>query len=330
MLIQTLGRSKWRTLKAWFLAFSLVLGNLAVGSAAEKAVTPPPPAPASGESEIIFNGKLSCSLKRRVDLPFKGIITSLRVHSGQRVEAGEILATYKLAPESVLAIQQRLSPPQISEMETKLAEMDRGLVPLKGKQRELTHLVQKKLAPPQTLDQSNREMEFAEKQKTTLQERLQRDRHMAQQDREVLSHLLGSPVKSGQVPREVALKAPISGYVIWVNPEVRVGAELTPLPAAFQVGVMDPMMVRAQAFEIEALQIKVGDRAEVTLDSLPGRNFLAEVSRISWSPIAMGVGTAGTTGIEQPAYYEVELKVPNPDLALKEGLKARVVLHKSK
>ncbi len=207
--------------------------------------------------------------------------------------------------------------------------MERGLVPLKNKQRELTHLVQKKLAPPQSLAQSNQEMEFAQKQKATLQERLQKDRQLIQQDREVLSHLLGSPLKSSQVPHEVALKAPISGNVIWVNPEVRVGAELTPMPAAFQVGVMDPMLVRAQAFEIEALQIKVGDRAEVTLDSLPGRKFQAEVSRVSWSPIAAGIGPAGNTSIEQPAYYEVELKVPNPDLALKEGLKARIVLHKS-
>lgn len=329
MWIQTLGRSKWRGVGGWALALILILISLGVASAAEKAATQPSPAPPA-ESEIIFNGKVSCSLKRRIDLPFKGIITSLRVHSGQKVEAGEILATYQLAPESVLTIQQRLSPPQISEMETKLAEMDRGLVPLKNKQRELTQLVQKKLAPTQSLTLANREVEFAEKQKATLQERLQKDRKLAQQDQEILGRLLGSPLKSGQVPREVALKSPISGYIIWVNPEIRVDAELTPLPAAFQVGVMDPMLVRGQAFEIEALQIKVGDKAEVTLDSLPGRKFQAEVNRISWSPITLGAGGGGATGVEQPAYYEVELKVDNPDLALKEGLKARVVMRKSK
>ena len=133
--------------------------------------------------------------------------------------------------------------------------------------------------------------------------------------------MLGTSLKSGQVPREVSLKAPISGYVIWVNPELRVGAELPPLPAAFQVGVMDPMLLRAQAFEIEALQVKIGQPAEVTLDALPGKKFQGKVSRISWSAI--------TTGPDQPAYYEVELSVPNPDLELKEGLKARIVLGKS-
>jgi multidrug efflux pump subunit AcrA (membrane-fusion protein) len=304
------------------VALLLGLSGPRAGSAEEvpapKTATPP----SYVESEIIFNGKLFCSLKRRVDLPFKGVITSLRVHSGQKVKAGEILATYHLAPESVMAIQQRLSPPQIADEETKLAEVERNLVPLRSKQRELTQLVEKKLAPAQGLTKVNQEMQFLDKERATLQERLQQDRQLAQQDQEVLSQLLGTSLKSGKVPREVSLKAPINGYVIWVNPEIRFGAELTPLPGAFQVGVMDPMLVRAQAFEIEALQIKVGNHAELTLDSLPGRKFQAKVSRISWSSI--------TSAPEQPTYYEVELTVPNPDLSLKEGLKARIVLRKSK
>ena len=237
------------------------------------------------------------------------------------MEAGEILATYRLAPESLMAIQQRLSPPQLADMETKLAEVQRNMVPLTSKQRELTQLVQKKLAPADSLAQVNQQLQFLEREKSTLQERLKKDRQLAQQDQEVLSDLLGTSVKSGQVPQEVSLKSPISGYVIGVNPEMREGAELPPMPAAFQVGVMDPMLLRAQAFEIEALQVKIGQPAEVTLDALPGKKFQAKVSRISWSSI--------TTGPDQPAYYEVELNVPNPDLDLKEGLKARIVLRKS-
>ncbi len=303
------------------LAIYLGLSIPGIGFAGEAPVTQATAPPASGDSEIIFNGKLFCSLKRRIDMPFKGIITSLRAHSGQRVEAGEILATYRLAPESLMAIQQRLSAPQLAEMETKLAEVQRNMVPLTSKQRELTQLVQKKLAPSQSLAQINQELQFLGRERAILQDRLKKDRQLDQQDQEVLINLLGTSVKSGQIPREVSLKAPISGYVIWVNPEMRESAELPPLPAAFQVGVMDPMLLRAQAFEIEALQVRVGQPAEVTLDALPGRKFQAKVSRISWSSI--------TIGPDQPAYYEVELTVPNPDLDLKEGLKARIVLRKS-
>ena len=321
MLMRVLGRNKWAALGGWLLAIYLGLSIPGVGFAGEAPVTRATTPPSNGESEIIFNGKIFCSLKRRIDLPFKGVITSLRARSGQRVEAGEILATYRLAPESLMAIQQRLSPPQLAEMETKLAEVQRNMVPLTSKQRELTQLVQKKLAPSQGLAQVNEELQFLGREKATLQERLKKDRQLVQQDQEVLSNLVGTAVKTGQVPREVSLKTPISGYVIWVNPEMREDAELLPLPAAFQVGVMDPMLLRAQAFEIEALLVRVGQPAEVTLDALPGRKFQAKVSRISWFSI--------TVGPDQPAYYEVELTVPNPDLDLKEGLKARIVLRKS-
>jgi multidrug efflux pump subunit AcrA (membrane-fusion protein) len=303
------------------LAICLGLSLPGAGFAGETPVTRATTPPANGEAEIIFNAKVFCSLKRRVDLPFKGVITSLKVHSGQQVKTGDVLATYRLAPEARMAIQQRLSPPQLAEMEIKLAEIQRGMVPLKNKQRELTQLVQKKLAPAQGLAQVNEELQFLIGEKATLQERLKKDRQLAQQDQEALSTLVGTAVKPGQVPLEVSLKAPCSGYVVWVNPEMRENAELPPLPAAFQVGVMDPMLLRAQAFEIEALQVKIGQKAEVTLDALPGKKFQATVSRVAWSSIA--------TGPEQPAYYEVELQVPNPDLDLKEGLKARVVLRKS-
>jgi multidrug resistance efflux pump len=303
------------------LALYLGLNLPGAGFAGETPVPQATQPPSSGESEIIFIGKLFCSLKRRFDLPFKGVITSLLVHSGQPVKAGDILATYRLAPEARLAIQQRLSPPQLAEADMKLAEVQRNMVPLTGKQRELSQLLQKKLAPADSLAQIDKQLNLLTREKTTLQDRLKEDRQLANQDREVLGDLLGTSLKSGQVPREVSLKAPISGYVIWVNPELRVGAELPPMPAAFQVGVMDPMLLRAQAFEIEALQVKIGQPAEVTLDALPGKKFQGKVSRISWSSI--------TTGPDQPAYYEVELKVPNPDLDLKEGLKARIVLGKS-
>jgi multidrug resistance efflux pump len=313
--------TKWAALGGWLVAICLGLSLPGSGFAGEMPVTRATTPASNGESEIIFNGKVFCSLKRRVDLPFKGVITSLRAHSGQPVNTGDILATYRLAPEARMAIQQRLSPPQLTEMETKLAELQRNMVPLKNKQRELTQLVQKKLAPSQGLAQVNEELQFLVKEKGMLQERLKKDRHLAQQDQEVLSTLVGTALKPGQIPRDVNLKAPCSGHVIWVNPEMQEGAELSPLPAAFQVGVMDPMILRGQAFEIEALQVKIGQKADVTLDALPGKKFQATVSRVAWSSIA--------TGPDQPAYYEIELKVPNPDLDLKEGLKARIVLRKS-
>ena len=314
------GKNRWLAI----LGLGLALVGLAVlpvfAGAKPKDEPPAPPASPPG-SEIIITGKVFASLKRRVDLPFKGLITSVAVRSGQKVEAGEILARYRLAPEALLAIQERLSPPRISEAEVKLAETERTFTSLKSKQQEITALSQRQLAPPQSLRQIDRDVQLVNQERRALRERLQRDRQLAQQDQAVLQEHLGAAVAPGHLPREAVLKAPLDGYVLRVSPDFQTGAELAPTPAVMLVGVMDPMLLLAQAFEIEALQIKEGQTAEVTLESLPGKKFEARVNRISWSSL--------TPGLEQPSYYEVELTVPNPHLLLKEGLKARIVFRKS-
>jgi multidrug efflux pump subunit AcrA (membrane-fusion protein) len=290
-------------------------------AAAPAAPVAAPAAPVA-ESEITFNGKVFCSLKRRVDLPFKGAITSILVHSGEQVKPGQVLARYRLAPESQALIRQRLAPPQLVETEVRLANLERALVPLQTKRRELTRLVQDKLAPAQSLEQVKRNISLVARERAALQSRLRQDKQLAQDDLKVLQNQLGKAVSSGRIPQEAALLAPIGGYIIWVSPVLQEGAMLEPTPGVFQVGVMDPMLVRARAFEIEALQIKPGETAEVTLESLPGRKFQGQVSRISWSSL--------TPGLEQPAYYDVELKVPNPGLLLKDGLKAQIIFRKSR
>ena len=321
MWIRNPGKSRAAAVLGTVLVLAILtaipaLGN-PKGEGSPAAPAPAAPAAPASEPEISFNGKVFCSLKRRVDLPFKGIITSILVRSGERVEAGQVLARYRLTPEAQIVIRQRLSPPALSDGEIKLAETERSMVPLQNRQRELTQLAQKKLAPPQSLEQVNQDLRLLTQERSALQDRLRQDRQSLQDDRIILKQQLGNGVSSGQIPREAALTAPIAGYIIWISPDLQNGAELPPTPGVFQVGAMDPMVVRAQAFEIEALQIKPGETAEVTLESLPGRKFQGQVSRISWSSL--------TPGLEQPAYYDVELKVSNPDLLLKDGLKAQIV-----
>jgi multidrug efflux pump subunit AcrA (membrane-fusion protein) len=280
--------------------------------------TPPPP---KAETEIAITGKVFASLKRRVNLPFQGIITTLKVQSGQPVKKGEVLATYRLTPAALLAIRQRLSPVRLTDTEVKLARAERSLVPLKDKRAELTRLTGQKLAPAGSLNQLDREIKRAREEQQALKRLQQQERRSLAQDQALLSEQLGQSLKNGEIPREAVLRAPIDGYVIWINPEMRPEAELPATPGVFQVGVMDPMLIRAQAFEVEALKIHPGTVAEVTLESLPGRRFEARVSRVSWASL--------NANLDQPSYYEVELQVPNPDLALKEGLKASLVFKKS-
>jgi len=292
-----------------FLVFIAVVG-ITLSSFLDGAVPPAHGAP------LNFTGKLVCYLKRPVMLPVAGDIISLKAQPGQKVKEGEILGRYRLLPESVQAMRRRLLPTQITDLKARLAEVDKGLTTLKNKQNTLTALSKQNLAAPQSLTQVEEEIQALRKQRSVLQEALEQAERTTSEEEALARKQLGVSFKSGQVPKEGVLVAPIDGHVVWMHPDLRKGAQLAGGMPVLMVGVMDPMLLRAQVHEIEALKLQVGDKADITIESLPGQKFNAQISRLPWAPPVIT--------LEHPTYYDVEFKVENPDLVLKEGLKATI------
>jgi multidrug resistance efflux pump len=277
--------------------------------------------PLAQAADLTFTGKLVCSLKRPVLLPVAAEIISLTVNPGQKVQQGEILGRYRLVPESLQALRRSLNPSQITQLRAKVAEIDKGLTTLKSKEKTLRELSRQNLAAPQSLAQVEREIKALSRQRAALKEGLEQSQQSIKEEKALLRKQLGVPLKSGQVPEKGVLVAPIDGHVVWMHPDLRQGAQLKGGTPVVMVGVMDPMLLRARVHEIEALKLKVGDEADITMESLPGRKFKARVSRLPWAPTVLS--------LEHPTYYEVEFEVANPDLIVKEGLKANLVVQKS-
>ena len=267
-------------------------------------------------AELTFTGKLTCYIKRPVVLPVAADITCLNVADGQKVSKGEVLGRYRLIPESLAALHRRLLAPQVLDMRAKMAEINKGLDTLENKRNTLLELSRQNMAPAQSLTQVDQEIKSLSTQRSALQEGLSEAERTKAEEEALARKQLGVPIKSGQVPKEGALVSPIDGYVVWMHPDLRQGAELTGGTPVMMVAVMDPMILRAPVFESEALKLKVGDEADITIESLPDRKFTARVSRLPWAPPVIN--------LDHPTYYDVEFKVPNPDLLLKEGLKATV------
>lgn len=282
---------------------------------------PPPPLPVvPAREQVVFSGKVLCSLTRSVPLPFAGLVDELKAKSGDKVDKGQVLATYTLSPEVYNKLETRLNPPSIRELEIELARAQRNAAELQLKDNQVQRLAAQDLAPPESLAQAAKALELAQRQVTALAARLRQARDLLKQDRELLREQLGNSAPLGKVPRQAAMISPIDGHVIWVHPDLRPGAEMPATSPAFKVGVMQPMLVQAEVYETEALRLHLGDAAEVAVESLPGRSFTAKVSRLSWSPV--------TLDPLKPSYYEVELILQNPDLALRPGLKATVTVRK--
>jgi multidrug resistance efflux pump len=273
--------------------------------------------PAQG-AELTFTGKLVCYLKRPVMLPVAADIISLNAQAGQKVKEGEILGRYRLLPEALQALRQRLLTSQIYDLRAKLADIDKGLSTLENKKNTLTQLSQKNLAPAQSLTLVNEDIQALSKQRGALCDALSQAERTKKEEEFLLHKQLGISIQSGQIPREGVLVAPIDGYVLWLFPELRQGAELKGGTPVIMIGVMNPMLLRAQVYESEAQKLKVGQEADITMDSLPGKKFTARVSRLPWAPPVVS--------LEHPTYYDVEFQVANPDLILKEGMKATVTM----
>jgi len=270
--------------------------------------------------DIVIQGKLQCSLKRQVLMPFKGVITGLKVQPGQPVKKGDVLARYRIAPETVLQLKRQISRQPIKEMELSLANLNKTLSSLEIKRTEARSLLKEQMATEQGLEAIEKEIQYHQEARAVTQEKLKTESRLLQDSIAQTKELLGGSLKPVESGEEASLVAPISGHVIAIQSDIRNGVELGPGTPAFVVGVIDPIMMRAQIHESDIVHIAVGDKAEVTLESLPDRVLEGVISRVSWTPLVPGV--------EQPSYYEIELTLPNPNLLLREGFKGQVTFHR--
>jgi multidrug efflux pump subunit AcrA (membrane-fusion protein) len=273
-------------------------------------------------AEINFSGKLYSPVKLSVFLPYNAKITGLSVHIGQKVKRNDVLGAYEIPLETRMDEKTKLSPANIKELEYKMAVADKEIDRLSAKAKELQAMSQRNMASQQSLSMNAKEIEVFRKEKISIGEQLALAKELLSDRVELAEDRFGKAAGVGKMPKDGIIKAPTDGYVLWMNPELRLGVKLAKDAELFQVGSLNPMIIRAQVHEIEAQKLKEGEAATVTFDSIPGKKFSASVSRIPWAPIP--------SALQQPSYYDVELTIPNPTLELKEGLKGQITIQPEK
>jgi len=117
---------------------------------------------------------------------------------------------------------------------------------------------------------------------------------------------------TGQLQEELQVDSPVSGYIternalpnLTVQPETRL----------YSVADLSTVWIFAEVFQNDLGRIKVGDRATLTVDTYPGRNFEGRVNFI-YPQVDMTTRTA-----------RVRLIFPNPGLKLTPGMFVNTVL----
>ncbi len=132
-------------------------------------------------------------------------------------------------------------------------------------------------------------------------------------------HLLGlddaqidATAKNGTPSETVTFGAPASGFVIEKN--VVEGAAVEAGMRLYRIAALDRVWVEAEVYEADLAHVRVGQRADVALDYLPGRSYEAKVAYVY--PY---LDPAARTG-------RVRIELANAGLDLRPGMYATVTL----
>ncbi|NPV73207.1 MAG: efflux RND transporter periplasmic adaptor subunit [Pelotomaculum sp.] len=130
-------------------------------------------------------------------------------------------------------------------------------------------------------------------------------------------------VQEAQVYLEnTRLKAPISGYITQKFAEQ--GEMVNAGTPVFEITDLEHTYVKVFISEKKIGRVRLGQDAEVTVDSFPGRVFPGKVVWINDAG-EFAVRKAVNEQYEHDIRsFEVKIDVPNPDLALKTGMTAHV------
>jgi Cu(I)/Ag(I) efflux system membrane fusion protein len=118
--------------------------------------------------------------------------------------------------------------------------------------------------------------------------------------------------ESGEVLRTLTLYSPVNGFI--TQKMAVSGMKIMPGEKLFDVADLSGMWVIADVYEYELPLIKVGNRASITLDYLPGKEFPSQIDYI-YPSIAADTRTV-----------KIRLKLDNPDHQLKPQMFANVEL----
>lgn len=298
---------------------------------------------ASEDNRILLSGTVEA---RETELSFQtgGRIVARKVDEGDRVAVGELVAAldardYELALNRAQAQAQSAAaalavlkagtrPQELKVAESAVDQAGARLAFARSEIRRVSDLMPKKLASQQQLDQARLQLNVAETDLAQAQQRLGLAREGPRKediDRAAADYAAAREAVA-QAQQQLAytrLLSPVAGVVSARLAEV--GEVVTVGKPILRIAELASPWVRAYLSETDLARVKLGQRADVRADGLPGKVFQGRLSFIS--PVAeFTPKTVETRALRVDLVYRVKVDVDNSQGLLKIGQPADVVL----
>ena len=124
--------------------------------------------------------------------------------------------------------------------------------------------------------------------------------------------------------RDSYVTSPLTGFI--VKKFIEVGETVTPMSSLFKVSNLSTVELVIYVSEVELGKIKLGQKAEVSIDTYPDRKYKGKVTYIS--PEAEFTPKNVQTKDERTKLvFAVKIEVVNKDFDLKSGMPADAIVH---
>lgn len=247
------------------------------------------------DERVVLHGNLEPQYEIDVVALRSGRLAQVNVEVGDRVEPGDVLAVVE---HSELLVQLRQTEAQVGVSRAALRRAELQLERARADEERTEQLVQRGAATRQELERIRAQREDAEVQWDSARAQLAQ----VEANLELMELELA----------RAHISAPVAGVVIQ-RPAV-VGAHVGSNSVIATIAGIDPIEVAFHLPEREMGKLHEGQAIRVSVDAFPDRVFVGEVSRLG-AAIETRTRTLPVWG-----------RVPNPDLALRPGMFARVEL----
>ncbi|MFP5379848.1 MAG: efflux RND transporter periplasmic adaptor subunit, partial [Vicinamibacteria bacterium] len=252
--------------------------------------------PATLESAVELSGTLAPRARVGVKPKLPGSLDSILVDIGDRVRAGQTVAT----------IDRRQIDAEVDAAEAAIAVARAGLESAEAalanattEQARARTLFDSGALPRQRLEAADTALRAAAAQRDLA--------------RATVAQVEAAARRAREVQRNATVTTPVSGHIVARHYDA--GAIPGDLPVVV-VADMTEMKLEAGVSEMEAGRLRVGLPARVTVQALPGQTFEGRLAAIA------------PEVDERNRHFRIDVRIANPDAALLSGMyaSARLVL----
>jgi HlyD family secretion protein len=294
-------------------------------------------------SAIAASGTIE-AIEVDVSSKVSGQVLALAVEEGSRVRPGDVLATIDHATADIQLRQAeagvRLAEAQlallvkgsrqedIQQAEAALRQADANLQVATDDAKRMRELARTGSVTPKQKDDAEARLVVAEAQRTAAVETLSKVRRLARPEeiRAAEARLAQAQAAADLLAKTIAdcaITAPAGGIV--THKAVEAGELVTPGATVVTVAELDSVYVMIYVTEKELGRVRLGDAAEVRIDSYPDRPFTGKITYIS-PEAEFTPKNVQTKEDRVKLVFGVKVEIENREGLLKPGLPADALI----